>query len=52
VPGVRERVLTEGSSSLFFLPLSHILARVVSLCLVHAGKRVAYLPDAVSCRPR
>jgi hypothetical protein len=26
VPGVRERVLTEGSCSLFFLPPSHILA--------------------------
>ena len=45
VPGVRERVLTEGSSSLFFLPLSHILARVVALCLVHAGKRTGFLSD-------
>ena len=45
VPGVRERVLTEGSSSLFFLPLSHILARVVVLCLVHAGKRIGFLSD-------
>ena len=45
VPGVRERVLTEGSSSLFFLPLSHILARVVALCLVHAGKRIGFLSD-------
>ena len=38
IPGVRERVLTDGSSSLFFLPLSHILARVVALCLVHDGQ--------------
>jgi long-chain acyl-CoA synthetase len=45
VPGVRERVLTEGSSSLFFLPLSHILARVVALCLVHAGKRIGFFSD-------
>ena len=45
MPGVRERVLTEGSSSLFFLPLSHILARVVALCLVHAGKRIGFLSD-------
>jgi len=36
-------VLTEGSCSLFFLPLSHILARVVVLCLVHAGKRIGFL---------
>ena len=45
VPGVRDRVLAGDACSLFFLPLSHILARVVSLCLVHAGKRAAYLPD-------
>jgi len=45
VPGVRDRVLGGDACSLFFLPLSHILARVVSLCLVHAGKRVGYLPD-------
>ena len=45
VPGVRDRVLAGNACSLFFLPLSHILARVVSLCLVHAGERAAYLPD-------
>ena len=45
IPGVRERVLTEGSSSLFFLPLSHILARVVALCLVHDGRRIGFLSD-------
>ena len=45
VPGVRDRVLAGDSSSLFFLPLSHILARVVVLCLVHAGKRAGFLAD-------
>jgi len=45
-PGIREQVLAGDSSSLFFLPLSHILARVVALCLVHAGKRAGYLADA------
>ncbi len=45
VPGVRDRVLTGDSSSLFFLPLSHILARVVALCLVHEGKRAGFLAD-------
>ncbi len=45
MPGVGEHVLTEGSCSLFFLPLSHILARVVVLCLVHAGKRIGFLSD-------
>lgn len=42
-PGVREQVIAGEASSLFFLPLSHILARVVSLCLVREGKRVGYL---------
>jgi len=58
VPGVRDRVLAGDACSLVFLPLSHILARVVSLCLVHAGKRAGYLPDtgqlpaaAVAFRP-
>jgi long-chain acyl-CoA synthetase len=45
IPGVRERVLTDGSSSLFFLPLSHILARIVALCLVHDGRRIGFLAD-------
>jgi long-chain acyl-CoA synthetase len=45
VPGVREQVLTGDASSLFFLPLSHVLARAVMLCLVHAGKRSGFLPD-------
>ena len=45
VPGVQDRVLAGDSSSLIFLPLSHILARVVALCLVHAGKRIGYLAD-------
>ena len=45
VPGVRERVLAGDACSLFFLPLSHILARVVALCLVHAGKRSGFLTD-------
>jgi long-chain acyl-CoA synthetase len=46
VPGVQEQILTGDASSLFFLPLSHILARVVMLCLVHAGKQAGFLPDA------
>ena len=45
VPGVQEQVLTRDASSLFFLPLSHVLARAVVLCLVHAGKRSGFLPD-------
>jgi long-chain acyl-CoA synthetase len=44
-PGIGERVLTPGSSALLFLPLSHILARVVALCVIHAGRRIGYLAD-------
>ena len=49
-PGVRDTVIAGEASSLFFLPLSHILARVVSLCLVREGKRVGYLasPSAMA----
>jgi len=45
VPGVEDRVLAGDASSLFFLPLSHVLARVVVLCFVHAGKRSGFLAD-------
>lgn len=46
-PGVREQVIAGEASSLFFLPLSHILARVVTLCLIREGKRAGFLarPD-------
>jgi long-chain acyl-CoA synthetase len=44
-PGIRDRVLAGDASSLFFLPLSHVFARVISLCLVHAGKRTGFLPS-------
>ena len=46
-PGIREQVLAGQASSLLFLPLSHILARMVTLCLVREGKRVGFLasPD-------
>jgi len=44
-PGIRERVLTPDSSILLFLPLSHILARVVALCVIHAGTRAGYLGE-------
>jgi long-chain acyl-CoA synthetase len=43
-PGIRDRVLAGDASSLFFLPLSHILARIVSLCLVRAGTKIGFLP--------
>jgi len=43
-PGVSDRVLTGDASMLFFLPLSHILARVVALSLLRSGHRAGYLP--------
>jgi long-chain acyl-CoA synthetase len=44
--GIAELVLNERSSILLFLPLSHIFARIVHLCAVHAGARAGYLGDA------
>ncbi len=44
-PGIGEQVLTPDASILLFLPLSHILARVVALCVIQAGKRIGYLGD-------
>lgn len=43
-PGVTDRVLTGDASILFFLPLSHILARVVGPCVLQADVRAGYLP--------
>jgi len=44
-PGIGDQVLTPDASVLLFLPLSHILARVVALCVIHAGRRIGYLAD-------
>jgi long-chain acyl-CoA synthetase len=44
-PGVQDPILAGDASVLLFLPLAHVLARAVLLCLVHAGKRVGFLPD-------
>jgi len=48
--GIAEGVLNERSSILLFLPLSHIFARIVHLCAVHAGARAGYLGDAHELR--
>ncbi len=42
---ISERVLTEHGSILLFLPLAHILARVVGLVAVHNGVQVACTND-------
>jgi len=44
-PGIREQILTPDTSILLFLPLSHILARIVGLCVIQAGQRIGYLGD-------
>ncbi|UKD57464.1 long-chain fatty acid--CoA ligase [Amycolatopsis sp. FU40] len=44
-PGISEAVLTPGSSVLLFLPLAHILTRVVLLAAVRAGARTGHLGD-------
>ncbi len=43
--GVGESVLTDRSSLLLFLPLAHVLARVVQFAAFHQGAQVAHLGD-------
>ncbi|MCM4084354.1 AMP-dependent synthetase/ligase [Paractinoplanes hotanensis] len=43
--GVADGVLTEHSSLLLFLPLAHILARMVALVAVHNGTQLAHTSD-------
>ncbi|HET6502900.1 MAG TPA: AMP-dependent synthetase/ligase [Amycolatopsis sp.] len=43
--GITESVLTPESSILLFLPLAHILARIVQLAAVRAGALTAHTPD-------
>ncbi|MGE5132623.1 MAG: AMP-dependent synthetase/ligase [Gemmatimonadota bacterium] len=40
--GISDTILTGDSSILLFLPLAHILARVVQLVAVHNGARIAH----------
>ena len=40
--GVSDTILTGTSSILLFLPLAHILARIVQLVAVHNGARIAH----------
>ncbi|MGW4394079.1 AMP-dependent synthetase/ligase [Amycolatopsis nivea] len=44
-PGISESVLTPDSSVLLFLPLAHVLTRVVQLAAVRAGARIGHLGD-------
>jgi long-chain acyl-CoA synthetase len=43
--GVSESVLTEASTVLLFLPLAHILARVMQLAAVRNGARLGHTSD-------
>lgn len=43
--GLREQVFNETRSTLLFLPLAHVLARVVQLSAVHAGVHVGHTSD-------
>lgn len=40
--GIYERVFNERESTLLFLPLAHILARVIQLAALHAGVRLGH----------
>jgi long-chain acyl-CoA synthetase len=43
--GVADEVLTAQSSVLLFLPLAHILARIVQLVAIHNGAQLAHTGD-------
>jgi len=43
--GIAEAVVNEDTRLLLFLPLAHILARLVALVAVHNGAQVAYTSD-------
>ncbi|MGY6024694.1 AMP-dependent synthetase/ligase [Streptomyces spinosirectus] len=43
--GIKEKVLTDHTTILVFLPPAHILARVVALAAVHNGAQVAHTSD-------
>jgi long-chain acyl-CoA synthetase len=43
--GVSEQLLTPASSILLFLPLAHILARVVQLAALHNGSLIGHTSD-------
>ncbi|MFR0355157.1 AMP-dependent synthetase/ligase [Streptomyces sediminimaris] len=43
--GIREKVLTDRTTLLVFLPPAHVLARVVALAAVHNGAQVAHTSD-------
>jgi long-chain acyl-CoA synthetase len=40
--GVREEVFNEEQSALLFLPLAHVLARVIQFAALHAGVRLGH----------
>jgi long-chain acyl-CoA synthetase len=46
--GISDTVLTSDSTILLFLPLAHILARVVQLAAVHNGTRLGHTSDVKS----
>ena len=43
--GVREYVFNDAQSTLLFLPLAHILARIIQLSAIHQRVRLAHLAD-------
>ncbi|MDH6449914.1 long-chain acyl-CoA synthetase [Streptomyces sp. SAI-149] len=43
--GIAENVLTDSTTILMFLPLAHVLARVVALAAVHNGAQIAHTSD-------
>jgi long-chain acyl-CoA synthetase len=50
--GVAEHVLNETRSTLLFLPLAHILARVIQLAAVHSRVRLGHTADMRNVAPQ
>ena len=44
-------VISEGSSTLLFLPLAHVFARFIEVLCVHAGVKVGHQPDSKNIGP-
>lgn len=45
------QVVTEGASTLLFLPLAHVFARFIEVLCVHGGVKVGHQPDSKNVGP-
>jgi long-chain acyl-CoA synthetase len=45
IEGMRDVFCVPGASTLLFLPLAHVFARIIEVACVHAGVRVSHTPS-------